>query len=125
MPMNKVTFAEGNIYVNGEYLGRLSGTRSEVWVEVKSLKTGTFEFAGRFKYMSPMASAKRYIKYVLQRVSTDDLIEGVKRSSPHGFAKTLGYDWNLETKKTIRKHLENPWLSEWQRKNYEDTLAVL
>lgn len=123
--MNKVTFSENNVYVNGEYLGRLSGTRSEVWVEVKSLKTGRFEFAGRFKYMSPMASAKRYIKYTLQKVSTDDLIEGIKQSNPHDFAKSLGYDWSLEAKKKIRKHLENPWLCEENRKSYENALARL
>lgn len=97
--MNKVTISENTILVNGEAVGYFGGSRSEVWVYLKSAKTGRYEFGGRFKYMFAKTQSKRYVKYVLQRVSVQEMIDGIAEKTPHDFAKSMGFDWYVEVRK--------------------------
>jgi hypothetical protein len=87
--MNKVTFVETEIHVNGLPVGHMSSGR-EVWIELKV--DGKYEFAGRFKYMKARTKAKRYIKWLLERFTPEQIIEGLKADSPMGFAESKGYD---------------------------------
>lgn len=89
--MNKVTFSENAILVNNVTVGYFTGTRSEVWID---LLTSNNErgFAGRFKYNNPKQTAKRYIKWCLERFSTDEIVAGCESYSPYGWAMSKGYD---------------------------------
>jgi hypothetical protein len=87
--MNKVTFVENAIFVNGKQVGNFNGS-SEVWVSL-NVATGA-EFAGRFKYASPKATAKRFIKWCLQRFSPEEIVAGCEATSPYGWAQSKGFD---------------------------------
>lgn len=101
--MNKVTFNDKQILVNGVRVGWLEGTRSEVWVILLKNTDPSLEpmalmawenrhAVARFKYNSPTSSAKRWLKWSLERFSTAEVIEGTKKSSPMEWAESFGYD---------------------------------
>jgi hypothetical protein len=89
--MNKVTFVQNSIVVNGTHVGNLSCGGGEVWVDLFNSK-GECKFAGRFKRFSPKTQAKRYIKWCLERFSAEEVIAGCESDSPYGWAQSKGFD---------------------------------
>lgn len=94
--MKKVTFVENNILVNGVQVGRLDGTK-EVYVELKNAE-GEFEVVARFKYMSPKANAKHWLKFILAVMTTEEILKALRPTpgawpseTPLGLAEKRGY----------------------------------
>ena len=90
--MAKVTFQQDQVLVNGVVVGELSG-RGEVYIRLLNSKNEMVTVA-RFKYRSPKAGAKHWLKFVLDRWTTATLVELLveKRAfTPLGLAEHQGY----------------------------------
>jgi len=92
--MTKVTFVENDVLVNGEVVARMDG-RGEVYITMKNAE-GNFVVVSRFKYMRPKAGAKHWLKFILARMTSTDIVarltnrEASDRTSPLGLAQELG-----------------------------------
>ena len=92
--MTKVTFVENDVLVNGEVVARMDG-RGEVYITMKNAE-GNFVVVSRFKYMRPKAGAKHWLKFILARMSSTDIVarltnrEASDRTSPLGLAQEIG-----------------------------------
>ena len=92
--MNKVTFDGDNVLVNGVIVAEMSG-RGEVYIRMKDA-AGVFIVVSRFKYMRPKAGAKHWLKFILARMTSTDIVarltnrEASDRTSPLGLAQELG-----------------------------------
>jgi hypothetical protein len=92
--MNKVTFSQKQIMVNGQKVGQLEGSRSQVYVVL-----GTVAVA-RFKYGQPTATAKHFIKWLLERNAPEAIVAAIgfdkspldgRLISPMEYAEAQGY----------------------------------
>ena len=97
MTKNKVTFADGTIFLNGAVVGRMS-RGSEVWVSFyrdyndKNLRD---EFVARYKYVKPSTKAKHFVKWALKNFTPVQVLDGIKASgSPMEWAESQGYQRN-------------------------------
>lgn len=90
--MDKVTIINGSmIYVGTEHVGNISG-RGEVYVYFyNALKVE--QAVARFKYRNPKASAVHWVKFILSKLSTNEIFEklNVPRETPFGLAQKFGY----------------------------------
>lgn len=90
--MNKVTFKNDEIMVNGEVVGRLDGSK-EVYVRLLS-EQNKLEVVARFKYRSPKASAKDWLKFILQFYNSMRLVQLLhveRKVAPLTLAENHGY----------------------------------
>lgn len=89
--VHKVRIEGDDVYVNGERVAYLSGTRSEVWLNAENASRS---FMARFKYMKPRTKAKRFIKAVLSRVTVQEYLDLLATArSPRDVAESIGADY--------------------------------
>lgn len=92
---NKITFVDNSVLVNGDEVARMSG-RGEVYITMKNVD-GDFKVVARFKYKSPKAGAKHWLKFILNHYTSVQIIEKLERvvgqmsETPLGLASKLGY----------------------------------
>jgi len=117
--MKKVTFEENSILVNGEVVGHFGGSRGEVYVYLKSDEdhegapgVKRFDVAARFKYRSPKAAAKHWLKFILAIMTSGQILKALKpvpgvwpSESPLGLAEKQGYVC-LNTIKALKEKAE-------------------
>lgn len=74
--MNNVRIADKGIYINGQLVGRIEGSRSEVWLmaypNYPTPERG--KFIARFKYAKPGTKAREFIKAVFSRVGMEEYL---------------------------------------------------
>lgn len=93
--MKKVTFVQDDVLVNGVKVAELSG-RGEVYIRMINSKN-ELEVVARFKYRSPKAGAKHWLKFILARMTSVEIVErcnnreASNRTSPLGLAQEFGY----------------------------------
>jgi len=89
---NKVTFNESIILVDGKEVGRIDG-RGEVYVLFNVEGEPRPKVVARFKYRAAKASAKDWIKFILNRMTTTEVLAALAdyKETPYGLAEKFGY----------------------------------
>jgi hypothetical protein len=90
--MPKVTFSDTTVLVDGLAVAAMEGTR-EVYVHMKD-DDGKYVVVARFKYAQPKANAKHWLKHMLSRMSSVEIIEALKpgkMETPLGLAEKSGF----------------------------------
>lgn len=104
---NKVTFNESIILVDGKEVGRIDG-RGEVYVCFNVEGQSYPKAVARFKYRAAKASAKDWVKFILNRMTTAEVVAALAadhRESPLGLAQKFGYV-SLNEKYVAKKNAE-------------------
>lgn len=91
--VNKVKIVHDDILINGERVGYIGGTRSEVWLSATT-PANPHGFVARFKYASPRTKARAFVKAVFSRIGMDDYLRLLAVSrSPHDAAMSIGANY--------------------------------
>lgn len=104
--MAKVTFVGNKALVDGLEVAAMEGSK-EVYVHMANPE-GKYIVVARFKYMQPKANAKHWLKHMLSRMTTVEIIEALKPGkgeTPLGLAEKSGYV-SLNKQKALKLQAE-------------------
>jgi hypothetical protein len=103
---NKVTFNDSIILVDGKEVGRIDG-RGEVYVCFNVEGQSYPKAVARFKYRAAKASAKDWVKFILNHMTTAEVVAALAdyKESPIGLAQKFGYV-SLNEKYVAKKNAE-------------------